>query len=349
LGGALVLGLLGPVQAQDAAATPGTTWYVHNFTSPDGVGAFLGLLPPTGEADQTSAPDPQPTPYVIPISTEAPLAGGYAAVGTAGEAVMWVKGFNNAPAPQEKVTIEVLADATSLAKGSLTQDILPTAPIVEFRIPLTFTATALAAGTKLTMKVTLETAGCGCYTLTGYPRGVSPDHPWQMRLPFVSLGGSSPTLYTNVTTAGFTASAHLVNATTQAHHYNWTQGPAKALFILDTHLLAGNLTIAVRDAANHTLLDLATSINGTTNRTLEGAPGTWGIWVNATALQGNYTANLVPLPTNATASTTTTQTGTGTSRAATTDSTTSTTKGAPGLGLVAVAVLLALVAWRRRD
>jgi hypothetical protein len=342
----LILVSVPAVQAQDAAATPGTTFFVHNFVDPTGAGSFLNLLPPDGEADQTSAPDPQPTPLAITIPGEAPLAATYTAVGTAGEAVVWVKGFNSAPAPQEKVTIEVMAGGTSLAKGTLTQNILPTAPVVEYRIPLTFTATEIPAGSALSMVVSLETSGCGCYTLTGYPRGVSPDHPWQVRIPFVAPPSSGlQVARLNVTTPGLDLSGSFANATTRATHVNWTQGPARSLAILAANVTAGNLTVTVRDAANRTLWQAAAT-NGTLNQTLTGTAGAWSLWVNATAFRGSYHLSIVPLveARNVTA------TPTSTSRATTaTISATSSSKGTAGLTApLALLAVLAVAAGRPR-
>ncbi|HUR62361.1 MAG TPA: hypothetical protein VM286_08385 [Candidatus Thermoplasmatota archaeon] len=167
-----------------------------------------------------------------------------------------------------------------------------------------------------------------------------------------SAAGPLPSQYQNVTTAGFSATRSFANATTQSFRYNWTQGPASALAALSASVKAGNLTVVVRDAANHTLFQ-RTAANGTANQTLTGSAGTWHILVNATGFKGNFTLAMVPL--SASTATTTATTGTfssplggGSGTNATTTSSSSKGTPSPGLPVLLAGVGLALALRRRR-
>lgn len=292
----LCVAALAPSAHAADAALPGTTWYVHKLTDPIGTGTFLDFLPPEGETDQASTGDPSPSPLTITIAEAAASAVPYTGVGTAGEALLWMKGFNNAPSPGTKVTVEVLAGTVSLAKNSVTHDIVnPTGSITEYRIPLTVAATAIPAGAKVSMVVTMENSACGCFTSLAYPRGVSPDHAWQVRLPFVqqlpAAGGAVATVHATDRNATFHHAWTFANATTANYHYNWTNGPAAANVTLR---LAGNGTASVRvvDAANRTVARL----NGTGPMSVptNGTAGNWTVLVSFTAFKGNATLDIAP-------------------------------------------------------
>jgi alpha-galactosidase-like protein len=177
-----------PAQAPDGT----WTWYLHKMAGPSGDGTYLDFLPPEGETDQTATDTAAVAgdPLVIASSMEAPLAGPLPMSTEPGEALVWIKSWNNLPAPGTKVTVEILSGEAIVAAGSLTQDVLLGA-IVEFKVPLSVSSSELTGGALVSWKVTIEAEECGCNNPAAYPRGVSPDHAWRFTLP---VTGSLPSL-----------------------------------------------------------------------------------------------------------------------------------------------------------
>src|SRR5688572_26606051 len=160
---------------------------MHGMTGPDGAGSHLDFEPPTGDdVDQaaTNTAAAASDPQVTHSEAKDPLPAAMALGAGDGVAKVWVKSWNNGPAPHTLVTVSIKADGAEIAAGSLEQDVMLGA-IVEYTIPLTMAVQELPAGAVISMDVTLEDSVCSCYNPFAYPRGTSSDHPWQFTLPLV--------------------------------------------------------------------------------------------------------------------------------------------------------------------
>ena len=278
-----VLTFLAPAQAQEEATAAGTTWYMHEFTSPDGAGAYLDFLP-TGEdeTDQTTTPNPSTSPYTFTVAAKDPLASALLAAEGASTATVFLKAFNGVPAGPTKVTIEVLAGDAAIASGELEQDVGVNA-IVQYDVPLTATVTEIPAGTLVAMRTTIENTLCGCFSSLSYPRGVSTDHPWSFTLPVAAGASDLPDLpsvvFEDLAVGPFTVNVTSGNGTAADRQYNWTADLSDVVVEFASNG-TGTAVLEILSAAGNKTLG-----NGTGNGT--GAASGTG---NATGTDGNATA-----------------------------------------------------------
>jgi hypothetical protein len=221
-----------------------------------------------------------------------------------------MKTFSGVPAPGVKVTVEMMAGSTSLAKNSQTKDIAD--PVgggyMKYEIPLTLPAdVSVPPGTKISMVFTYETAGCNCYASSAYPRGTSEDRTWSFTLPLVPAGGGGsggPSLLYEPLEQP-TLSRTFSAATSLVAIHNWTSQMQAGAVTFNSTVQAGNVTVALLDADNETLFEATHSASDTTRAEFDGAaPGAWRLLVAYEGFQGTINVTVAapqgggPMPTS---------------------------------------------------
>ncbi len=287
-----------PVQAQ--AAVGGLVYYFDSMPEAGLGAAKLVLEPPSSEDQTVSCVGDCTEPLTITATSDPTTA--LAKIDGKAEAVVWFKSWNNAPAPGTKVDVVIKAGETELASGSATQDILNGA-IVEYRLQMDYKGSDLAAGTVLTMAVTVALSSCNCYVGTAYPRGVSADHPWSMALPLKAAAAEAAGASTQFALLEG-PSVNLVKAypepSTERVQYNWTGALAAPAIGLTIQREAGNATVVILDGSNATVFTAAT--NGApvnVSATPAAKTGAWRILLNTTAFKGNITLTIAAVGTQA--------------------------------------------------
>lgn len=294
----ILMALAGLAGAQDAAAGT-TTWYVHDFADPSGSSAFLNFDPPEGESDQT-ATDLEAAGvdnFVIEIAAQEATSGPMTATAETGEAVVFVKSWNNGPAPRTRVRAFLHADGVEIANSGsgVIQDVLNGA-IVEYRMPLTVVQDTIPAGAAVTMTVWIDDANTGVYNPIAYPRGVSEEHPWSITLPMTQEAGDEVVEETLAPGTDAEIALDFANATNATHRYSWDAAINGTVQVdYNITLTAGTVAVRVVDGANETLVnvtvdgsaeesasvDSATSGNWTVEVVAVGAVGTVALTVGA--------------------------------------------------------------------
>lgn len=296
----LVSGLAVPAAAQVPTSPEGVTWYVRNFTTYDGAEAWLSFYPPTDEVDQTvtctgcAGPDP----LTIVIAAEASLPVLLKPAGSAGEAVIYLKSWNNLPAPGTKVTVTVDSGGAVVATGSLTKDVLLGA-IVEFVIPLTYSGGDMSGGSLVTMTMTIEDAATGGYNPAAYARGVSPEHMWRFTLPVAPAqvqedpGTEGLAIeYRNLT--GDTVAIEEAfdgSIPVRAIQYNWTSALSTGTIRYSVELTVGEVNLAVLDSDYQVLLDVS-NLTSASEVDVSFAEATHGPWLILVLAQGGASGTL---------------------------------------------------------
>lgn len=355
-----------PVQAQ--AAVGGLVYYFDSMPEAGLGDAKLVLEPPSSEDQTVSCVGDCSEPLTITATSDPTPA--LAKVDGKAEAVVWFKSWNNAPAPGTKVDVVIKAGETELASGSATQDILNGA-IVEYRFQMDYKGSSLAAGTVLTMAVTVALSSCNCYVGTAYPRGVSADHPWSMALPLKAAAAEAAGVSTQFAVLegpSVNLTKAYPDAATERVQYNWTSALVAPAIGLTIQREAGNATVVILDGSNATVFEAATNgAPATASASPMAKAGAWRIVLNTTAFKGNITLTVAAVGTQASsgASTSTSASSPGgaggsdataasnaASGAASTSASSSSSakKGTPGFepALLLVAFAVALVSLRRR-
>ena len=275
------------------AETTGLTWYVHGLATPDGADSKLDFSPPKGDETDNTATQTGATgspKWTVHSDAAAPLATALAALGTEGSGKVWIKAWNGAPAPNVVVTMTVTADGKTIATG-VSDPANVVNEIKEFDVPLTLSATEVAAGAKLALDVDIQTSTCSCYIATAYPRGSSVDHPWQFTLP---LGGAAPAsiLYRLLPAGPVTVEEQITEPTTETIQYNWTTATGSPAFDFHAFVSAGTISLQALDGANQTAYTKSWNVTAEDKAAPQGREGAWRIVVTLTAFQGNFTFNL---------------------------------------------------------
>lgn len=298
----LILLSLVTVAPAGSAQEGGLTWWMSDYTGGNGEGSFLSLEPASGNANTATCTGCAGAgDFTITSAEREPAADGYLALGDAGSAVVFVKSWNNAPAPDTRVRVTVLADDEPVATGSATNDVLLGA-IVRFDVPLAYTGGDLPAGTLLSWTVAIDDANTGSYNPAAYPRGDDTNH-WGFTLPLAPVVGEAdaPALV-NGTVENSTVAHAFENATSDTYVLEWNATATNVTISLRASVQNGTANVTVRDGANATVyeatLDGNTSVpagNATGNATapaVTGAPGVWTVTVTYDRFVGSLDLSL---------------------------------------------------------